>query len=455
LVIDCANEGILKIWGKNAGVIGKPLLIALPELEGQPFLQILDDVYTGGQPYYGSEAPVTLEQDGKPAQLFVNFVYQPIYGKDGTATDIMVVANDVTEQVNSRLVLKQKNEELSLLAEQLAYVSNTIPQQVWTATPDGLLDFVNQQTVQYFGRPESELTGENWIKVVHPGDLEAAGKAWLHSLATGEPYQTEFRLLSKEGNYIWHLARATAFIENEKIVKWFGTNTDIDGHKQLEQHKTDFISIASHELKTPITSLKASLQLLNRLKDSPDDTLLPKLIDQCNRGIEKISSLINDLLSVSRMNEGQVHLKKTKFVTGELLNTCCSYVTAEGKYEIVIEGNAGQEIFADEHLVEQVVVNLVNNAIKYAPGSKVIRLTIAATSKEVKIAVIDQGPGISADKLPHLFDRYYRVDYSGKQYSGLGLGLYICSEIIKRHGGHMGVESGLGKGSTFWFTLPL
>ena len=454
LVIDCVNEMILKIWGKDQSVVGKPLHTALPELQDQPFLQILDDVYTSGKPFYGSEAKVMLEQEGRLTDLFVNFVYQPIYQKDGTTSDIMVVANDVTEQVNSRLVLKEKNEELSLLAEQLAYVSNTIPQQVWTATPDGLLDFVNEQTIQYFGKTAAELLGANWAKVVHPDDLESAGKAWVHALATGEPYQTEFRLLSKEGSYAWHLARATAYSEDGKIGKWFGTNTNIDSHKRLEQHKTDFISIASHELKTPITSLKASLQLLHRMKDQPVMTILPKLIDQANRGIIKISSLVDDLLSVSRMSEGQVHVNKTTFCVGALLAVWCEHVTVEGKYTIVIEGELKTEVFADEHLIEQVVVNLVNNAIKYAPDSLEIRLVISEKTNAVKIEVIDAGPGIPAEKVPHLFDRYYRADHSGKQYSGLGLGLYICAEIIQRHGGTIGVDSEIGKGTKFWFEIP-
>jgi signal transduction histidine kinase len=126
-----------------------------------------------------------------------------------------------------------------------------------------------------------------------------------------------------------------------------------------------------------------------------------------------------------------------------------------GKHSIHIQGDKELEIYADEHRIDQVIVNLVNNAVKYAPDSKDIFITIEKEQDQVKIAVRDDGPGISEDKIPHLFDRYYRVHSTGYQGSGLGLGLYICAEIIKRHGGEIGVESELGKGSTFWFTLPL
>jgi signal transduction histidine kinase len=111
-------------------------------------------------------------------------------------------------------------------------------------------------------------------------------------------------------------------------------------------------------------------------------------------------------------------------------------------------------MWADELRIDQVVVNLVNNAVKYAPNQREIYLIIEDLGDWVKVSVKDNGPGISKDKLGHLFDRYYRVDYSGVQYSGLGLGLYISAEIVKKHNGRIGVESEIGKGSTFWFTVP-
>ena len=126
-----------------------------------------------------------------------------------------------------------------------------------------------------------------------------------------------------------------------------------------------------------------------------------------------------------------------------------------GKHNLVFGGDRDLEIHADEHRIDQVVVNFVNNAVKYAPDSKDICLNVEKIGNMAKISVKDTGPGIAPDKIPHLFSRYYRADYSGSQYSGLGLGLYISAEIVKRHGGEIGVDSELGKGSTFWFKLPI
>ena len=180
-----------------------------------------------------------------------------------------------------------------------------------------------------------------------------------------------------------------------------------------------------------------------------------KLIEQSNRSMAKMSVLVDDLLNMNRMSEGQLKLKKTTFTLSEMLNLCCNHVRVEGRYELVISGDMDLRIYADEHRIDQVVVNFVNNAVKYAPDSMKIFLNIEKITGYAKISVRDEGPGIASHILPHLFDRYYRVNHEGQSYSGLGLGLYICSEIIKRHEGRIGVESELNHGSTFWFTIPV
>ena len=223
----------------------------------------------------------------------------------------------------------------------------------------------------------------------------------------------------------------------------------------LNQQKTEFFSIASHELKTPITSLKASVQLLNKIKDTPSDELFSRLIEQCNKSTVKISSLVESLLNASQMRAGQLHLHKKTFIIAEMLRQCCNHVRCSGRHSLIFTGDEELKIYADENRIDQVVVNFVNNAAKYAPDSREIYLIAEKLNGIAKVSVKDNGPGISADKLPHLFERYYRADYDGVQYSGLGLGLYISAEIIKRHGGQIVVDSEAGKGSTFWFTLPV
>ena len=170
--------------------------------------------------------------------------------------------------------------------------------------------------------------------------------------------------------------------------------------------------------------------------------------------MEKMSLLIDDLLNVNRLTDGNLHLILTNFNGYDMLAEICGPIRMEGKHKLILSGNKNLIINADQTRLEQVVINFVNNAVKYAPDSEEIFLNISQQDNMVKIAVRDTGPGIHSAQIPFLFDRYYRINHEGTFYSGLGLGLYISSEIIKKHGGTIGVESEVGKGSTFWFCLP-
>ena len=305
-----------------------------------------------------------------------------------------------------------------------------------------------------------------FLNQIHPDDRQTINDTIQKTLkgANNGEFNEEYRTIGlHDQNLRWIKSKGkTYFDKDQSADRFIATILDITMDKALEENtrelltkKDEFISIASHELNTPITSLKASLQLLRRVMDTPSSDIALKLLDQSSRSIEKIGRLIDDLLNVTRMNEGQLRLNKTPFTIAEMLDECCTHVRVSGKHKLILQGDKSLQINADENRIEQVMVNLVDNAVKYAPDNINIYLIVEKTFDFAKISVKDKGPGISPDMRDHLFDRYYRADYSGGQYSGLGLGLYISSEIIKRHGGQIGVDSERGMGSTFWFTLPL
>ena len=331
-------------------------------------------------------------------------------------------------------------------------ILETIPQIAWTNTIEGEVIFYNQRWYDYTGLKDFK----EFIAAIHREDRKKCFFEYLDILKTTNGGEFQIRGKRADGTYRWHLIRLVPILdENSKIQLWVGTATDIQELRLLQQQKDDFISIASHELKTPITSLKASLQLLDRIKDRPPTDTLPLLITQANKSLNKVTILIEDLLNASMANKGHLHINQKIFNMYQMIKECCNDVHLDDSYTFKIEGNEEVEVFADSIRIEQIVINFINNAIKYAPKSTEILIKIHKTVNEVKVSVIDKGPGIPLDKMEHLFNRYYRVDNSGSKYTGLGLGLYICSEIIKKHGGKIGVDSELGNGSAFWFILPM
>jgi len=440
-------------------------------------------------------------ENGKPNQSWWQIEIMPIIMGNNAVEFLMCKTSNVTKQELTRISveqakrkeaqlnaeLKEVNEELITTVEELSQsqeslnrlnneleqrisartkalkesenrfrsILDALPQIAWTMSLDGGVDFYNQKWYEYTGLNFEDSKGWGWQQVIHPDDIQY-GLASINSIINSmEPGEFEIRQRGRDDVYRWHLVRIKPLLnEVGEIIQWIGTATDIDALIKLQHQKDDFISIASHELKTPITSLNASLQLLDRMKNNPSPDMLPKLISQCRRSMQKISTLIDDLLNIGRIKQGNLPLNKTIFTLSELLNACCNPMSLAGKHNFHIVGDKELQVYADEHRIDQVMVNLINNAIKYAPNSADIFLVIEPVFKMVKVSVKDSGPGIPDDKLPHLFDRYYRVNTNNAYTSGLGLGLYISSEIIKRHGGEMGVESELGKGSTFWFTLP-
>jgi PAS domain S-box-containing protein len=357
---------------------------------------------------------------------------------------------------------RKKYEDELLIAKRTAdderkrfkFLADLIPEMIWTATPSGEIDYVNDRFYEYFGSFPVKLTSQALLEKVHTEDREKFQIAWANCIKNTSELKCDLRLVSTNGQTFWHVLRAVPYLDEcGNAGKWFGTCTNIDEHVKALQQKDDFINVASHELKTPLTSLKAILQLLKKNKNAPTLQLLPKLVEQANKSMEKVSALVNDLLNVSRMTAGHVSLKKTEFTVEDLVQAC-SIVFLDEKHELIVTGDSKLKLYADMLRIEQVIVNFINNAIKYAPDARPIHLVIERLGPHVKISVKDFGPGISRDKIPHLFDRYYRVDEGGAQYSGLGLGLYICADIIKRHNGAIGADSKPGEGSTFWFTLP-
>ncbi|PJJ84130.1 PAS domain S-box-containing protein [Mucilaginibacter auburnensis] len=504
LIIEQANAAMYQIWQRNSTqTMGKKLIDVFPELIGQPFPDLLANVFETGEKVAFPEMPVNIAfPDGSSKDIFVNFSYDPLFDLDGKVEAILASVSDITEQVEARLKLEKSEQDLQIATEELAaaneeltaineemmasneelastneelistqdhlhntieqlneskerfsFLLNSIPQQIWTAKPDGALDYVNDVVCDDFGYDKDEVVGHGWQKFIHPDDLPKALDKWMHALENGNEYLIEFRLLFADGIYRWHLGRALPLIENGEIQLWLGSNTNIDLQKTNEQKKDEFLSIASHELKTPLTSIKAFNQMLKR--GAMPDTL-KGFVQKSADNIQRLEKLIADLLDVTKMNSGKLEYDMQPFSFNKLLVESAENTRyLSSSHEVVLKNAADVQILGDNVRLEQVLNNFLSNAVKYSPKGKQIIIDSWIEGQQVIVSVQDFGIGIAPSHIDKLFDRYYRVDNTAMRFEGLGLGLFISSEILKRHGGKVWIESEQDKGSTFYFSLPL
>ncbi|WP_139377496.1 GAF domain-containing sensor histidine kinase [Daejeonella lutea] len=309
---------------------------------------------------------------------------------------------------------------------------------------------------QNFGlTPDAQFDFKEFLNSILPDYRDYVQEKINDAVKNNKTYIAEYEILWPDSSRHWISASGKLMKDRETGAnRMIGVTLLITERKEFEQRKDDFIGIASHELKTPITSLKANLQMLDRLKNNPNSQLIPRLVEASNNSMDKLEMMVEDLLNMHQFKEGHLRLNKTLFNVAEMLDVCCNHIRFGGKYDLITTGDKDVILYADEHRIDQVIVNFVNNAVKYAPGSGQIILHVEKLEHSTKISVQDFGPGIPPEHQTRLFDRYWRADHSGSKYSGLGIGLYICSEIIRQHGGEIGVESQIGNGSTFWFTIP-
>jgi two-component system, sensor histidine kinase and response regulator len=231
---------------------------------------------------------------------------------------------------------------------------------------------------------------------------------------------------------------------------------EIEFRKRAERKKDEFISIASHELKTPLTSVKGYMQLLGRSIDKGDLEKVKDHLTKAQIQLEKLNELIADLLDISKIESGKLKFNKKHFVMDVLLDNVVDIIRQSNpEFNIIRTGKAEQEIYADEMRIEQVIINFLTNAIKYSPGTHEIQINVNIEDDKIYLGVRDFGIGIGPEQQKHVFDKFYRVEETSIHFQGLGIGLYISAEIVRRHGGQIGVRSVAGEGSEFYFIIPV
>jgi PAS domain S-box-containing protein len=377
------------------------------------------------------------------------------------------------ERIRSEEALREVNHQFQVMTD-------AMPQQVWTALPDGQLDYVNRHTLDYVGDIEVIDGRVQWLAIVHPEDVETSLPIWAHSLQTGEPYEAEQRIFHKASQtYRWNLSRALPVRNDDgAIVRWLGTNTDIEDSKLAYQAtlearnaaeaaniaKSEFLANMSHEIRTPMNAVIGLSGLL--AKSSPLTPRQTEFIHTLQMSADSLLALINDLLDIAKIEARTVELEHIPFSLSRMVQEVASMMAVSVRDKGLRFSGEGEcvenRIFmGDPTRLRQIITNLCSNAIKFTSEGEVhVSITCepgdTPNVEIVAIRVRDTGIGISPDKIGTIFQKFMQADTSiNRKYGGTGLGLAITKTLTEVMGGTITVESEEGVGSVFEVRVPL
>ncbi len=491
-VFEIANAAYFELVGKR-DIIGKPTIEALPEVAGQGIVELLDTVFSTGEPFVGKGVPVLLNRGkgGEAETRMLDFVYQPIRNAMGEVEDIFVEATDVTERVLAEAALAESEARFR-------GITNSIDHMIWSTLPDGYHDFYNDRWYAYTGVPKGSTDGDAWNGMFHPDDQERAWGVWRSSLETGEPYRIEYRLRHHTGQYRWVLGRAQAIRDSGgAIVRWFGTCTDIEdimaarevlarSREELEAavvERTDKLMKAegllrqsqkmeaigqltggiAHDFNNMLAVVMSGLNLLQR-KLKRGETDVDRFIEGAMEGAQRAAALTSRLLAFSRQQQlAPVQLDANDLVQGmiELL----SRTLGEAVRVETLLADGLWPTLADANQLESAILNLAVNARDAMEQGGILTIETAnapidgvfateyaiAPGDYVMLAVTDTGTGMTPDVIAKAFDPFFTTKDVGK---GTGLGLSQVFGFIRQSGGHVKIYSEPGLGTTVKIYLP-
>ncbi len=440
LIVERVNPAAVAMAGGRDGT-GRPLLEALPELRNQPVLRLLRWVAKTRRPARATEIAVQLGHTH-----YLDIACTPLRGIEG---GIVIIGYDVTERVRAEAQFRQ--------------IAEALPQLVWTASPDGAVEWCNWRWYEFTGVSEAQGLGWAWAGVVHPDDLPEAQERWSHCLATGATYDITYRIRRFDGSWRWFLGRAEPIRdESGTITRWFGTCTDIHDRKTaseaLQRSNEDlqqFAYAVSHDLQEPLRMVTSFSQLLERRYATSFDEQGREFLRAVIAGGERLSRMIRDLLAYSRAGADRQRLLQERVdveaALHAVLDNLRPRIEAAGA---IVDHDALPPVWGNATQLEQVFQNLIGNAIKYKHPDRAPRIHVSGhrLGDESVFRVSDNGVGFPPERAEDvfgLFTRFHRAEVAGT-----GIGLALCRRIVEGHGGRIWAESEPGTGSSFWFTLP-
>lgn len=453
LIIESANALILNLWGKTASVINTPLAMAMPELKDQGFVNLLKNVFSTGIAYKGSQVRATLDAEGQTKDRYVNIIYQPIKNSAGITTSIMAVITDITEHVLAK-------NDYQRAVEMLDFSVKAADIGTWSIDLHTGKSKIDSRNHELFGfLPEEEISSSQLMEQVSMEFKEQLEQSLQKVVDEGGLFDITYSAMGFHDQKLRWIRTLGGIVKDQQGKPRYlsGVSIETTQQKQDELRKNEFISIVSHELKTPLTSIKGYIELMKLKAEKLDDKFITTALNRADSRIDKMTSIINGFLNVSQLESGKIELIQQTFVLEALLNEVADEANIYGKGKrIIFKGTTLTPVRADRDKIEQVICNLLSNADKYSPAGSVIEIFCSKDHESVTVKVKNSGSGILYEDQARIFERYFRVEsQENKVISGFGIGLYLCKEIVARHEGTLWVESMPNEGSTFSFNLPL
>ena len=384
-------------------------------------------------------------------RFFVSGVMAPIY--DGALSGYVKVARDMTEQ-------KAKEEKLRLSEERYRIALSSAEMGAWDWNVETNKLVWNEQHYIMLGLPpeEGEKDYEFFLSFVHPDDVDAINSELKKAANETGIFHAEFRMITNDEKVKWMNGYGRAVLkQGTKATRIVGVMYDITGRRQLEQQKDDFIGIASHELKTPVTSIKGYAEVLQEMFTEANNPVSAELMHKLDVQVDRLTDLIRSLLDTTKISEGQLVLYPEVLDMNDLISERIkdlSYIS--NKHQLVFKPGKLKNVTADKERIGQVITNLVTNAVKYSPRGGEVLITSRQLKETVEVSVHDEGIGIPEESQDKVFGRFFRIsDPLIDTFPGMGLGLYISAGIVRRHGGNISFSSKPGEGSEFSFEIPV
>ena len=447
------NEAAQNIFGYTAEeAINNNIAIIIPEELYEEENEISAKVKKGER--ISHYETIRKTKDGNKISIALSI--SPIKNVNGDIIGISKIVRDISGQ-------NEANEKQAVLAA----IVDSSDDAIISKTLFGIITSWNYAASKMFGYTEAEAMGKH-ISIIIPPDRIDEEAMIIESIRNGKKIQHfETVRVARDGREL-NISLTVSPVRNKdgkimgasKIARDITEKIETEKQRllytkklqQLNEYKDEFMAMASHELKTPLTIIKANLELLLlKMQKDANNFFVEKTLKQVN----KLDNLINDLLDVSKIQSGKLELKLADFNMNILLKDIISNIQFTTLIRIILKENSSKvSAYGDQDRIGLVITNLINNAIKYAPNSKEIVIDTFKSDDVITVTIKDNGIGIPREELINIFSRFYRVPGLNSTFSGSGIGLYISSEIIRRHGGKIWAESELDTGSTFYFSIP-